>query len=86
MGFGKGKLMYLDTQYDFAMFSVLDEPKRLPRLLIERFAQDVFLLRRKESNLQIHNGKVLSKGAGQFQHHHYMYTNGHISPLQFIFF
>jgi hypothetical protein len=29
---------------------------------------------------------VLSKGAGQFQHHHYMYTNGHISLLQFIFF
>ncbi|XP_066358811.1 uncharacterized protein [Miscanthus floridulus] len=44
-------------------------------------AEDVFLLGRYELNLQIGNGKVLSKGAGKFQHHHYMYTDGHISPF-----
>ncbi|CAD6269147.1 unnamed protein product [Miscanthus lutarioriparius] len=80
--FGKGELMYLDKQYDFAVFRVLmDEPKKLPRFSNERFAQDVFLLGRYELNLQIGNGKVLSKGAGKFQHHHYMYTDGHISPF-----
>jgi hypothetical protein len=85
--FGKGELMYLDKQYGFALFRVLmDEPNKLPRFSNEWFAQDVFLLGRYKLNLQIGNGKVLSKGAGKFQHHHYMYTDGHISPVQFIFF
>ncbi|CAL5060812.1 unnamed protein product [Urochloa decumbens] len=79
--FKTGTLMYLDKQYGFALFSVLmDEPKRLPCFSNERFAQDVFLLGRYESNLLIGNGKVLSKGAGSYKRHHYMYTDGHISP------
>lgn len=82
-----GKLIYLDKQYGFALFHVLmDEPKRLACLRNERVAEDVFLLGRHKSNLQIRNGKVLSNGAGQFQRHHYMYTSGQISQVQFIFF
>lgn len=78
--------MYLDKQYGFALFCVpMDEPKKLPRFSNERFAQDVFLLGRYESNLQISNGKVLSKGAGSYQRHHYMCTDGRIYPVQFVF-
>ncbi|XP_072148362.1 uncharacterized protein [Setaria viridis] len=62
----------------------IDPPKRLPRFRKEvMFADDIFLLGRDKLDLQIGDGKVLNKGAGSCQRHHYMYYDGGIFPCGF---
>uniref|UniRef100_A0A0Q3VCM6 Reverse transcriptase zinc-binding domain-containing protein n=1 Tax=Setaria italica TaxID=4555 RepID=A0A0Q3VCM6_SETIT len=66
------------------MLVPIDPPKRLPRFRKEvMFADDIFLLGRDKLDLQIGDGKVLNKGAGSCQRHHYMYYDGGIFPCGF---
>ncbi|CAN6345371.1 unnamed protein product [Urochloa humidicola] len=80
-----GELIYLDEQYGFALISVpMDRPETLPHFCNElMFSEDIFLLGRDKWDLQIGNGKVMNKGAGSYQHHHYMYFDADISPCGF---
>ncbi|CAL4902804.1 unnamed protein product [Urochloa decumbens] len=82
-----GELIYLDEQYGFALISVpMDPPapETLPRLCNELiFSEDIFLLGRDKWDLQIGNGKVMNKGAGSYERHHYMYFDADISPCGF---
>ncbi|XP_010237022.1 uncharacterized protein LOC100842807 [Brachypodium distachyon] len=81
----RGQLIYLDEQYGFALISVpMDPAETLPRFCNELiFSEDIFLLGRDRWDLQIENCKVMNKGAGSYQHHHYMYFDAVVSGCCF---
>jgi len=81
-----GEMIYLDEQYEFALISVpMDPPETLPHFCNElMFSEDVFVLGRDKWDLQIGNGKVMNKGAGLYERHHYMYFDADISPVRFL--
>lgn len=79
----RGQLIYLDEQYVFTLISVpMDPAETLPRFCNELiFSEDIFLLGRDRWDLQIENCKVMNKGAGSYQHHHYMYFDAVVAGL-----